>query len=440
QLGKRVALIEKDKVGGTCLNLGCIPTKALLATADLLSRVKRSEEFGILMGEVTVDFGKVMARKEAVVNRLIEGVRFLIKKNKISLIEGKATVLSKNQIRVQKPDGSEETFEAENLIMATGLERSKPSYAAVDEEKILTTRGALSLKVCPESLVVIGGGIMGIEFAVIFDALGSDVKILEATSHLLPTLDNEIGRNYQRILKKKGIEVHLNAEVASVKVKPNGKVGITATSRGSQLDIETEKALVTDERKPSSNGLGLENLGVQMKDGFIIVDEHLKTSVPNIYAVGDVTGGKMFAHVAAAEGIVAAENIAGLEATIDYKTVSTCMYCQPEAASVGLSEDEAKRQGCKVSVGKFPLLANGRALTLGETDGFAKVVCDEETGEILGVHLIGPHATDLIGEAALAMSLECTSEELGGLIHPHPTIGEALMEAARNVSKKAIHV
>jgi len=281
---------------------------------------------------------------------------------------------------------------------------------------------------------------MGIEFAVIYDALGAKVQILEASENLLPELDYDVGRTYQRILRKKGIEVHLKTEVKSVKVKPDGGVSIKAIAGGSQLDLEAEKALITDGRRPASKDLGLEKVGVKTKDGFILVDEHLRTNVPSIYAVGDITGGKMFAHVAIAEGIVVAENIAGLESTIDYATVPTCMYCQPEVASVGLSEAEAKEQRYNVAVGKFPLLANGRALALGESDGFAKVVCDGETGEILGIHLVAPHATDLIGEAALAMRMECTPEELGSLMHPHPTISEALMEAARAVTKKAIQI
>jgi len=440
QLRLKVALIEKDTLGGTCLNWGCIPVKALLATADLLYKIRRSEEFGLPPVDVTVDFEKVMARKDAVVNRLVKGVQFLVGKNKINLIQGEGRILSKNRIAVKRTDGQEEVVEAQNIIIATGSTEPKPSYAQIDEEGILTTRGALRLRKAPESLAVIGGDQVGIEFAVIFSSMGTDVKVVEAAPNLLPALDQELGRTYQRILKKRGIEVFLNAEVRSVTAKPNGEVGTTAVSKGSQFEIETEKALIIQDRRPSTSGLGLENIGVQTENGFVAVNEHMSTSVPNVYAVGDVTGGKMLAHVAVAEGIIAAENVAGLGSTIDYKTVPTCVYCEPEAASVGLSEEEARKQGYEVAVGKFPLLASGRALALGETDGFAKVVCDAETGEVLGVHLIAPHATDLISEAALAIQLECTHEELSSLIHPHPTIGEALMEAARAVTKKAIHI
>ena len=440
QLGKKVALIEKERLGGMCLNWGCIPTKTLLATADLLGKVRQSEEFGVTLGDIGIDFQKVMARKDAVVDRLIRGVQFLVKKNKIQLVEGEGKILSKNQIRVHRADGSEEIIDAENIVIATGSEEARPSYAEIDEEKILTAKRALRLRKAPESLAVIGGDVVGIEFAVIFNALGTNVKILEASPNLLPALDKDIGRDYKGILKKKGIEVHLNTEVRSVEIELNGRLGIKAVAKDSQLHIETEKTLITDSRRPVSKDLGLEKVGVQTKDGFIVVDEHLRTNVPNVYAVGDVTGGRMLAHVAIAEGIAAAENIAGLESTIDYVTVPTCMYCQPEVASVGLSEAEAEEQGYNVAVGKFPLLANGRALALGESEGFAKVVCEGETGEILGIHLVAPHATDLIGEAALAMRMECTPEELGSLMHPHPTISEALMEAARAVTKKAIQI
>jgi dihydrolipoamide dehydrogenase len=440
QLGKKVVLIEKDRLGGICLNWGCIPTKALLATADLLNRAKSSEEFGVHIENVAIDFEKVMARKDIVVNQLVKGVQFLLKKNKINPIEGRGTILSKNQIHVLRPDSSEETVEVENIIIATGSDEPIPSYAEIDKERILTSKGALELKQTPKSLAVIGGDAIGVEFAVIFNAYGANVKILEAAANLLPKLDKDIGRTYQRILKRKGIGIYVSTKARSVRAKTNGKVGVSAISGGSQLEIETEKALIAGERQPSTSNLGLERIGVQIKDGSIVVDEHLRTSVPNIYAVGDVTGGKMFAHAAMAEGIVAAENIAGLGSTFEHKTVPTCLYCQPEVASVGLSEDDARQQGHTVAVGEFPMLANGRALTLGETDGFAKIVCDGEKGEILGVHLIGPHVTDLIGEAELAMRLECTPEELATLVHPHPTVSEALMEAARAVSKKAIHI
>ena len=440
QLGKTVVLIEKDAVGGTCTNRGCIPTKTLLATAALLNKIAKAEELGVNISGLKIDFEKVMARKDAVVNRLIQGVEFLIKKNKVTLFKGKASLASRNQILVKKSTGGEETIAAENIIIATGSEEPKPSYAIVDEDKILTSKGALNLKKCPQSLAVIGGNIIGVEFAAIFKALGADVKIFESASSLLPMIDADIGRNYERILRKKGIEIYTNASVKSVKIETNGKVSLEALTKGSEIHVETEKVLVADARLPVSSGLGLEKIGVELKNGFVVVDNRQRTNVPNIYAVGDVTGGKMLAHVAFAEAIVAAENVAGHGSIMNHKTVPVCVYCEPEIASVGLSEDEAKQQGYDVAVGKFPMQANGRAVTLGETDGFAKVVCDREIGEILGVHLISLRATEIISEAALAMKLECTFDEIGELIHPHPTISEALMEAVKDVANKTIHV
>jgi len=440
QLGKTVVLIEKDAVGGTCTNQGCIPTKTLLATAALLNKIAKAEELGVNISGLKIDFEKVMARKDAVVNRLVQGVEFLIKKNKVTLFKGKASLASRNQILVKKSTGGEETIAAENIIIATGSEEPKPSYAIVDEDKILTSKGALNLKKCPQSLAVIGGNIIGVEFAAIFKALGADVKIFESASSLLPMIDADIGRNYERILRKKGIEIYTNASVKSVKIETNGKVSLEALTKGSEIHVETEKVLVADARLPVSSGLGLEKIGVELKNGFVVVDNRQRTNVPNIYAVGDVTGGKMLAHVAFAEAIVAAENVAGHGSIMNHKTVPVCVYCEPEIASVGLSEDEAKQQGYDVAVGKFPMQANGRAVTLGETDGFAKVVCDREIGEILGVHLISLRATEIISEAALAMKLECTFDEIGELIHPHPTISEALMEAVKDVANKTIHV
>ncbi len=441
QLGKRVVLIEKDKIGGTCANWGCIPTKSLLATTNLLRKIRRAEDFGIHAENITIDLKKAIERKDAVVSRLVGGIDFLIRKNNITLVKGQATFLSRNKLRVERVDGTEETLDAENIVIAAGAEEPKPPYATIDEEKILSSKGALRLEQVPKSLTIIGGGVIGIEFAQMFKALGSEVRILEASESILPTLDTDLSRFYQRQLKKEGIEVNLNTEVKSVRVKPNGRIDIEAISKGNPLNIETEKVLIVAGRVPSTRNLGLEKIGVQLKDGFIAVNEQMRTSIPNIYAIGDVTGQKMFAHAAVAGGIIAAENIAGLKSTMNYRTVPTCMYCSPEVASVGLSEDEAKSQGYNVAVGKFPLTASGRALTLGEErEGFAKVVCDAETGEVLGVHLMGANVTEIIGEAALAIQLECTSEELGSLVHAHPTISEALMEAARDVTKKAIQI
>jgi len=440
QLGKDVALIEKGNVGGTCLNRGCIPVKALLASTLLLHRIGQSEDFGITVKEASADFKKIVARKDAVVSRLTNGVKYLLKKNKIRLIEGNGTVSSKNRVHVKKVDSEEEDIVANAIVIASGSEPEVPSNIQVDGERIITTDEALRLEAVPESVAIIGAGIIGVEFADIFNVLGVDVKVFEKMPSILPSLDGDLSKAFQTILKRRGIEIHTGVDVDSVTVEGDGRVRVKAVSSGTQLDSRVEKALLAVGRKPFSKGLGLENVGVQLRDGAIMVDEHMKTDVPNIYAVGDVTGGRMFAHTAFAEGIVAAENIAGIETSMDYKAVPTCVHTSPEIASVGLSEEKAVKLGYNVSIGRFPYMANGKALTLGEREGFVKVVSDRETDEILGVHILSPNATDLIGEAAIAIRLECTSEELGKTIHAHPTLGEAIMEAALAVSGKAIHI
>jgi len=439
QLGMNAALIEKGNVGGICLNLGCIPTKALLASTNLLSKIRQSGDFGIVVKAVSADFEKMMARKDSIVNRLTNGVKYLLNKNKVRLVEGKGTILSKSKVHVKKVDGTEEKIDTKAIIIASGSEPAEPPNIHMDGVSIITIDEALRLDGAPESLAIIGGGIIGVEFAEIFNALGTDVKILEKTRSILSSLDGDLSRAFHRILKRKGIEIYTDANVESVKVEDDGRVGIKAFSSGSQLDLRAEKVLLTM-RKPFTKYLGLENVGVQLRNGFISVDEHMRTNVPSIYAIGDVTGRKMLAHVAFAEGIMAAENVAGMESTIDYKAVPVCIYTSPEIASVGLTGEEATSLGYNVSIGKFPYMANGRALTLGEIEGFVKIVSDRRTDEILGVHILGPNASDLIGEAAIAIRLECTSEELGKTIHAHPTLSEAIMEAALAVSKKAIHI
>ncbi|MCS7120271.1 MAG: dihydrolipoyl dehydrogenase [Nitrososphaerota archaeon] len=437
QLQRSVALIEREKVGGTCLNWGCIPTKTMLSIINLFETAKNFGDLGLRMEGI--DLGKAAERKDAVVNRLSSGVHYLIKKNSIKLIEGKGTIKSRDTIQVSTSNGKEETIRAKNIVIATGSNDARPPEFRVDEKSVLTSRSALSIRECPESLAVIGGSIIGIEMAVIFNGLGSKVKIIESAASILPSFDREIGAAYQRILRRKGIDVVTGSKVAAVTIRPDSGVRLMVTSNGSSTEVEVEKALISMGRRPSTENLGLENVGLQMREGFILVDRHMRTNVPNIYAVGDVTGGKMLAHAALAGGVVAAENIAGLNSVFDPKIMPSCVYCKPEIASVGLSEEEAKSQGYDVAVGRFPMLANGRALSLGESEGFAKIVCDRKTGEILGVHLIGPNVTEVIGEASLAIKLECTVEELGSLIHAHPTVSETLMEAARAAVNKAIH-
>jgi len=295
------------------------------------------------------------------------------------------------------------------------------------------------LEEIPQNLSIIGGGILGVEFAQIFRLLGANVTILERERRLLPYLDKEISVTLSKILERNGIKIFTNVTSESINIENNG-VNLTFYAEGKKLNVTADKVIVAVGREPNSENLGLENIGVRLKNGFIEVDEHMRTNIPNIYAVGDVTGGKMFAHVAFAEGIVAAENIAGMEASIDRKAIPICIYTTPEIACVGLSEEEALKLGYKISVGKFPYMANGRAITLNEREGFVKIIAEKETDEILGVHIIGPDATNLISEAVVAIKLECTSEELGETMHPHPTLSETIMEASLAVFKRAIHI
>jgi len=439
QLGMNVVLIEKGSIGGTCLNLGCIPTKALLASTHLLLKIRRSEDFGITVREASVDFGKMMIRKDTIVKNLALGVSYLLKKNKVRLIKGKGTILSKNRIHIRKVDGTEENIDTRYIIVASGSDPEEPPGIHIDRERIITTDDSFRLDCAPESMAIIGGGIIGVEFAQIFNALGTCVNILEKMPNILPLLDVDLGEAFRRILEGRGIDIHTQVDLESVMIGDDGRAKIKAASPSSHLELSVEKVLLTG-RSAFTKDLGLESVGVKLRDTFIVVDEHMRTNIPNIYAVGDVTGGKMFAHVAFSEAVVAAENIAGTETTMDYRGVPTCVYTSPEIASVGLSEAEASKLGYGVSIGKFPYLANGRALTLGEREGFVKIVSDRETDEILGVHILGSNATELIGEAAIAMRLECTSQELGKAIHAHPTLSEAIMEAARALSRKAIHI
>jgi len=439
QLGMSVTIVERGQVGGTCLNRGCIPTKALLASTSLLEKIRRPEDFGIIVKDVSVDFERMMARKEAIVGRLTEGVRHLLRKNGVRLVEGRGAITSRSQVHVKGADGTKEHIKAGSIVIASGSEPRELPNIRADGERVITTDEALRLGGPPESMAIVGGGMFGVEFAQIFQSLGADVKILEKAPRILPSLDSDLGKAFQRTLKRRGIEVFTSVSSESATVEGDG-VRLRAAAGGSQLELRVEKVLIAAGRKSVTEGIGLENIGLQLRDGFIPVDEHMRTGVPNVYAVGDVTGGKMLAHVAFAEGVVAAESIAGMETRIDHRAVPICVYTSPEIASVGLSEEEATERGYSVSVGRFPYTANGRALTLGEREGFVKIVADRETDEVLGVHILGSNASELIGEAAVAIRLECTAEELGRVIHPHPTLGEALMEAASAVSGRAIHI
>ena len=438
QLGMRVALIEKEKVGGTCLNKGCIPTAVLLSSISLLEKIRRAKDYGITIRDYSINLREIKARKETIVNRLSNGIRYLLEKGGVDLFNGFGRIKSRNHAIVEN-DGDRRLIEAKNIIIATGSRPACHASIPIDGNRIITSEEALNLEETPKNIVIVGGGVIGVEFAQIFQILGANVTILERKQNILSGFDKEITTTIRRILERMGIKIFTNVSNEVAK-SYDEKVHLTFYTNGSRMETFTDKVMVAIGRKPNIENIGLEKVGIQLKNGFINVDSRMKTNVPGIYAVGDVVGGKMFAHAAFAEGIVAAENIAGIDSEIDQRFIPSCVYTIPEIACVGLPEDEAISLGYDISVGKFPYTANGKALALGEREGFAKIIVEKKTNRILGAHIIGSNAADLISEALVAIRLEYTSEELGRTIHPHPTLSEVIMEAALAASKEAIHI
>jgi len=435
QLGKKTAVVERDALGGVCLNRGCIPTKALAHAAEICSLARRGADFGIETGDVAVNFAKVQAKKDAVVKKLTAGVGFLLKRAKVDVVAGTGRLAGRRTVAVKLNDGGEETLEAEKIIVATGSEPARPKGIPLDGERVITSDEALRLAELPSSLLILGGGYIGCEFASIFAQLGVRVTVVEMLERLLPNLDADVAAEIAKALKKRKVKVFTGTKMEGLEA---GSGGVKATlSNGST--VEADLALVCVGRRLLSDGLGLEAAGVKVEDGAIAVDEHCETSAAGVYAIGDVTGKLLLAHVASAQGIVAAEHAAGLEARMDYRCVPAAVFSSPEVGTVGLTEAQAAAGGRKVRSAKFPLQALGRAVAMGETAGFAKLVADEATGQVLGVHLVGPHASDVVAEGALAVALEATVRELAHGIHAHPTLPEAVMEAARAWLGQAIH-
>ncbi|MFZ5649645.1 MAG: dihydrolipoyl dehydrogenase [Bacillota bacterium] len=436
QLGARVALVEKGSVGGTCLNHGCIPTKALAAGASALRMVRRAKDFGIATGEVTVDFSLLVERKNQVVGRLVQGVELLLKKNKVDLIKGTARLSGSGPVVVDEAGGSREIV-AENIILATGTGPALINALGYDGETVITSDEALSLKEVPQRIVIIGGGVIGSEFACIFSALGSKVTVVEILPAILPLMDREVSRHMQGLMKRQGINIKTKARIQEIK-RQQGLV--TAVLEGGE-EIEADRVLLSIGRVMNLNGLGLEEAGIALGErGEVLVDEAMRTSVKGIYAVGDITGKIQLAHVASVQGRVAAENIMGHRRSMDYRVVPSCIFTHPEVGSVGLTSQDAESSGIKVKAGKFFFLGSGKAQAMGETDGFVKVLADPDSDRILGVHIVGPHATDLVAEAALAIQMGLTVKQLVQTIHAHPTLAESLAEAAEAVHGMSIHM
>ncbi len=421
QLGAKVGVVEKETVGGVCLNKGCIPTKCLIGALDSSVKVKKFESCGIKIEGSDIDLAQLMAWKDRVVTKLVQGVLFLFKSNGIELIKGFGRIKTADCVEVTG-EGAKEEIKTEKVILASGSSPLRPKSFPFDDERFLSSDELLSLTKVPKSLVIIGGGAIGCEFAVIFNRLGAEVTIYEMMDHLLPLEDEEVGHFLEGCFKRKGIKIFTKTRVEEPK------------------NLTAEKILIAIGRSLNLENLGLDNMGIKQDEkGNILVNEKMETNIPNIYAVGDITGKGLLAYLASRQGVVAAENSQGSLATMDYRVVPSCIFTDPEIGTVGLTEKEA-REKYPVSIGKFPLQALGKAHAVDETEGFVKIIAEKETGEILGAQIVGPEATDLITILALAMKLGAKVKDLSDLIYGHPTFAESIREAAEDIEKRAIHL
>jgi dihydrolipoamide dehydrogenase len=439
QLGLSVALIEKyAKFGGTCLHWGCIPTKSLLYSADLYDKALKGREFGVLCRDIKIDFRLVMARKEKIVKKLSMGTAFLMKKNRIATFQGKGKIVSPGTLQVEGENPAE--VKASNIVVATGSEAMLLPGLALDGRAILSNKEILDLDSIPKSLLVVGAGAVGIEFASLFARFGTDVTVVEMLPRILPLEDEEISAELHKLMSKRRIKLLTGSRLENVAIVDDKAVATVQTQGGEVQTIAAEKALIAVGRSPATEGIGLEALGVAVTKGRIPVDAHMATNVPGLYAIGDVVPTPQLAHVASHEGMLVMRHLAGQRTVpLNYDQVPNCTFCYPEVASVGLTEQEARARGIEVVTSKFPFAAIGKASILGENDGFVKLVCEKKYHQLLGVHMIGPHVTELIAEGTAALGLEATAEDVSHLIHAHPTVSEAVMEAAEAIYGAAIH-
>lgn len=440
QLGKKVAIIEMGQLGGTCLHRGCIPSKALLRSAEVYHTVKEADQYGVSTSEVVLRYETVQQRKRQTVDGLYSGLQYLMRKHGIEVVQGKGRIIGPSifsprsgAVAVELENGEMETVVSTNLIIATGSRTRHLPGLEPDGRAILSSDEALELEELPGTLLIVGGGVIGVEWASMMNDFGVEVTMVEAAARLLPGEDADISTELERLLRKRGVRIltGVKLDASSRQYTEEGKLSISADTSDGPVLLEADKLLVSVGREANADQIGLENTDVQLNGGFIKVNAMLQTTEPHIYAIGDVIGGLQLAHVAAHEGIIAAEHVCGLKpAALSATLVPRCVYSRPEIASVGWTEHEARQQGRNVRIGKIPFSALGKARVLGEQEGFVKVIADSQTKDVLGVHMIGPHATDLIAEAALAKVLEATPWEIGQTIHPHPTLSEALSEAA----------
>jgi len=440
QLGRKATLIEDDTVGGTCLNRGCIPTRALVRAVEFVDLAKSAKVYGVNYKETEIDLAKMMARKDTIVRTVVSGVKMLLDGNGVELVTGRGKLISPSQLEVQLRDGTKQEVTAQKIIIATGSVCKKVSVPGGKGEKIINTTEALELKEIPKSMLIMGGGFVGTSFATIYSRLGTAVTIVEQSPGILPEIDREIVSILEKELKKYKIQIYTEAQVSKIEKGKSGEKNITVTIKGEGAKLTAEYVLMAEEREANTDGLGLDKVGVELNDRKgIMVNKKMEANVPNIFAAGDVTKQQMWTHVAFAEGLVAAENATGKSSEVDYRAIPYWTNTFPEMSGVGISEEEAIAQGYQIRVGRFPIAGNGMATILGQRTGLVKMITDVKYGQILGVHIVGPRATDLISEAALAMKLEATSEELKSTMHGHPTLSEALWETALDVSGETIH-
>ena len=443
QLGFKTAIIEKyPTMGGTCLNVGCIPSKALLDSSEHFYNAKHSfADHGIIINDPVADLGRMIARKNEVVDQTTKGIQFLMDKNKITVFEGVGSFESSTQVKVTKNDGSTELLDSKYIIIATGSKPSNLPFINLDKERIITSTEALELKEIPKHLIVIGGGVIGLELGSVYKRLGSDVTVVEFMDKIIPTMDGSLSKELNKVLRKQGMKFNLSTGVQSVE-RNGDTVKVTAKDKkGEEVVFEGDYVLVAVGRKPYTDGLSLEKAGVDLDErGRVKTNDHLQTNVSNIYAIGDVVAGAMLAHKASEEGVLVAEQLAGQKPHINYNLIPGVVYTWPEVAAVGKTEEELKAAGVEIKIGNFPMRALGRSRASGDVDGFVKIIADAKTDEVLGVHMIGARAADVIAEAVTAMEFRASAEDISRMSHAHPTYAEAMKEAALDATGKiAIH-
>jgi dihydrolipoamide dehydrogenase len=440
QLGMKVAVVEREALGGICLNWGCIPTKALLKSAQVFEYVKHAADYGIQIAEASADFNGMIARSRNVANGMSKGIEFLFKKNKIEKLMGVGKLVSKESVEVTTAEGKKEVYTAKNIILATGGRSRQLPNLPIDGKKIIGYREAMSLSKQPKKMVIVGSGAIGVEFAYFYAAVGTEVTIVEFMPRIVPAEDEDISKELERQYKKMGIKILTSSEVTKVDTTGAGCKVVVKNAKGEEI-IECDVVLSAVGVETNLENLGLEQLGIKTEKGKVLVDDFFQTNVKGVYAIGDIVRGPALAHVASAEGIICVEKIAGHHPEpLDYNNIPSCTYCTPEIASVGLTEAKAKEMGYEVKVGKFPFSASGKASAAGAKEGFVKVVFDAKYGEFLGAHLIGANVTEMIAEVVVARKLETTAQEILKAVHPHPTMSEAIMEATAAAYGEVIHI